>query len=55
MPRQTRLDLSGALHHITARGINQANLVYDDEDKTQFIERLLQKVQREGGSFMLGP
>jgi len=33
------------------RGINQANLFDDDEDKTRFLERLGQKVQ-EGRGFV---
>jgi putative transposase len=51
MPRQARLDLPGALHHIMVRGINQANLFDDDEDKTRFLERLGQKVL-EGRCFV---
>lgn len=40
MPRQARLDVSGALHHIMVRGINQSDIFKDDQDKTFFIERL---------------
>jgi len=40
MPRQARLDIPGALHHIMVRGINKADIFDDDQDKTQFLERL---------------
>ena len=44
MPRQARLDIPGALHHIMVRGINKANIFDDDEDKARFLERLGQNV-----------
>ena len=40
MPRQARLDIPGALHHIIVRGINKADIFDDDQDKTRFLERL---------------
>ena len=40
MPRQARLDVPGALHHIMVRGINKADIFDDDQDRTRFIERL---------------
>lgn len=44
MPRQARLDVPGALHHIMVRGINRASIFEDDEDRAKFLERLGQKV-----------
>ncbi|NCO67304.1 MAG: hypothetical protein COY75_02600 [Nitrospirae bacterium CG_4_10_14_0_8_um_filter_41_23] len=44
MPRQARLDVPGALHHIMVRGINKSNIFEDDQDKAQFLERLGQTV-----------
>ena len=44
MPRQARLDIRGALHHIMIRGINKSAIFKDDQDKTLFIERLGQHV-----------
>lgn len=44
MPRQARLDMPGALHHIMVQGINKANIFDDDEDKARFLERLEQNV-----------
>jgi len=40
MPRQARLDIPGALHHIMVRGINKVDIFDDDQDKTRFLERL---------------
>jgi putative transposase len=44
MPRQARLDVPGALHHIMVRGINKSNVFRDDGDKSRFLERLGQTV-----------
>jgi putative transposase len=44
MPRQARLDVPGALHHIMVRGINKSDIFKDDQDKTLFLERLGQNV-----------
>ena len=44
MPRQARLDVPGALHHIMVRGIDRANIFRDDEDKARFLGRLDQTV-----------
>jgi len=45
MPRQARLDVPGALHHIMVRGIDRSNIFRDSEDKARFLERLGQNVQ----------
>jgi putative transposase len=44
MPRQARLDIPGALHHVMIRGINKAAIFRDDQDKAKFLERLGQAV-----------
>ena len=49
MPRQARLDVPGALHHIMVRGIDKSQIFRDDEDKARFLERLGQNVE-EGKS-----
>ena len=49
MPRQARLDVPGALHHIMVRGIDKAKIFRDNDDKTRFLERLGQYVE-EGES-----
>ncbi len=40
MPRQARLDISGALHHIMIRGANRGDIFYDEQDRQKFLERL---------------
>jgi hypothetical protein len=40
MPRQARLDVPGALHHIMVRGINRYAIFEDDQDRQEFIERI---------------
>ncbi len=44
MPRQARLDIPGALHHVMVRGINKSAIFLDDQDKDRFLERLGQTV-----------
>jgi putative transposase len=44
MPRQARLDVPGALHHIMVRGIDKTKIFRDDQDKAAFLERLGQNV-----------
>ena len=40
MPRQSRIDAPGALHHIIIRGINRRRIFYDDHDRLSFLKRL---------------
>jgi len=40
MPRQPRLDVPGALHHIMVRGNNKATIFSDDQDRSKFLQRL---------------
>ncbi|MBW2367920.1 MAG: transposase [Deltaproteobacteria bacterium] len=40
MPRSSRIDAPGALHHIIARGIGQRKIFDDDTDREVFLERL---------------
>jgi putative transposase len=40
MPRQARLDVPGALHHIMVRGIDKTDIFRDDQDRTLFLNRL---------------
>ncbi len=44
MPRQARLDIPGALHHIMVRGINKFKAFKEEQDKLCFLERLGQNV-----------
>jgi putative transposase len=40
MPRQSRIDAPGALHHIIVRGIERQKIFLDDQDRSHFLERL---------------
>ena len=40
MPRKSRIDAAGALHHIIVRGIERGVIFQDDIDRDRFIERL---------------
>ncbi|MFH0783284.1 MAG: transposase [Pseudomonadota bacterium] len=40
MPRQSRIDTTGALHHIIARGIERRLIFDDDQDRHDFIRNL---------------
>jgi REP element-mobilizing transposase RayT len=40
MPRKSRIDAAGALHHIIARGIDRGKIFQDPTDKRNFLERL---------------
>ncbi len=44
MPRQARLDVPGALHHIMVRGINKSTIFEDDQDRVQFLNRVGEKI-----------
>lgn len=40
MPRKSRIDAPGALHHVIARGIIRQRIFLDDADKKNFLNRL---------------
>lgn len=40
MPRQSRIDAPGALHHIIIRGIERKAIFKDDADRNEFVERM---------------
>ena len=40
MPRQSRIDAPGALHHVIVRGIARRKIFYDDTDRERFLDRL---------------
>jgi len=39
MPRKSRIDAPGALHHITARGIERCRIFKDQTDRNNFLDR----------------
>ncbi len=40
MPRRSRIDAPGALHHIIVRGIDRKSIFKNDADKDIFLGRL---------------
>lgn len=40
MPRQARLDAPGTLHHVIVRGIERREIVDDDKDRRDFVDRM---------------
>ena len=40
VPRRARLDAPGTLHHVIIRGIEQRQIVDDDKNKKNFVNRL---------------
>lgn len=40
MPRKSRIDAPGALHHIIVRGIERRKLFVDDSDRDNFLDRI---------------
>ena len=48
MPRKSRIDVPGALHHIIARGIERKAVFQDDRDRDDFLERLETNLEESG-------
>ena len=40
MPRQSRLDAPGTLHHVIARGIERRKIFWKEDDYEEFVRRL---------------
>jgi hypothetical protein len=51
MPRQARLDTTGALHHIMVRGINKTDIFRDENELGLFFRmtHMYEKVQKNIG------
>ena len=45
MPRKSRIDAPGALHHIIARGIDRGKIFQDPAAKHNFLERLAEMLK----------
>jgi putative transposase len=48
MPRQPRLDVEGALHHVMVRGIDRSPIFKDNKDRQRFVDRLADLVEVTG-------
>ncbi len=50
MPRQARLDVPGALHHVIVKGIDKRKIANDDQDRQELIGRIGQIGTETGAS-----
>ncbi len=48
MPRQARLNAPGTLHHVILRGMGRGQMVADEEDREDFLQRLATVSHRTG-------
>jgi len=48
MPRTARIDISGILYHVIARGIERRDIFIDDDDRYSFVERLSALLEETG-------
>ena len=46
MPRKARIDAPGALHHIIARGIERRAIFTDNDDRENYLRRLVSFTHR---------
>ncbi len=46
MPRQSRIDAAGALHHIIVRGIERRKIFADDQDRFAFLSRFARIIEQ---------
>ena len=46
MPRKSRIDISGAIHHVIVRGIERRKIFLNDSDRGEFIRRLSEALER---------
>ena len=48
MPRQARIDISGHLYHVMARGIERRRIFIDQSDYEDFLARLEKALKKTG-------
>ena len=48
MPRQSRIDAPGALHHVIVRGIERRKIFLNDQDRYDFLDRLGAVIEHTG-------
>ena len=51
MPRKSRIDAAGALHHTIARGIERSPIFKNIGDRTDFAPTSLGNTERDGANF----
>jgi REP element-mobilizing transposase RayT len=48
MPRKVRLDTPGTLRYVMIRGLQKRKIFWDDQDRGDFLSRLVQRVEKPG-------
>ncbi len=48
MPRQVRIEVSGAMYHVMARGNRRKPIVQDDQDRVTFLRTLAEACEATG-------
>ena len=48
MSRRHRVQYPDAIYHVASRGVNRADIFWDDEDRQCFLERMSQTVAKFG-------
>ncbi len=48
MPRTARVDVPGATHHVTVRGVERRTILLDDDDRSTFVTRLEANLLKAG-------
>jgi REP element-mobilizing transposase RayT len=48
MPRHRRLNIPGAVHHVITRGLNRHDMFLDDNDRSNFLDRLAKGLSLTG-------
>lgn len=46
MPRKSRIDLSGVIHHVIVRGIERRRIFQSDADREEFLRRLSESLEK---------
>ncbi len=54
MPRQARLDMPGALHHIMIRGMNKSDIFVDDKIGQNFWSEWVRMCKMQNVLYMTG-
>lgn len=47
MPRSRRIEFSGAIYHVTARGVNRRALFSDERDRQRFLQLFARETERQ--------
>ena len=48
MPREKRIQIQGAIHHVITRGLERRDIFLDDTDRREFLTRLERALEKTG-------